>query len=514
MIDLALLRLELRRAAARPMTVALRVLFGLALLIGFASSYQGLAPRPGVGRALIFELGGLLLAGVYVVQPLMMARAIADARRQGILDLLRTSELSPWGILLQTYAGRLVAMLTLLLTALPLAAVAYALGGVGRVELVGLSSLLLVATVHAGAFGLLGALRQRGTLGAVALAWTAGFAAWFVVWLVGRMATWILDLPLSGLGDLTAPIGTLGWLARSPAPEQLGPQLLGMLAATAIGLGLARLTWARGGAGLSTLDTRPKGIHEAPLPDDQPVVWRMRHRSTLYRQVDVLMLPMLPLGMLTLMGAMSVIAQPGATLALVLLGACLSAAAAAVPVPLERADDTLELLLTTPMPGWMLTDQWLTGAHRIRHKLWWLLGLLLYGSVAGGMEQVHPVAGLLGGAMALVACLALLQVAPWVGMACGLTLRRVALSLPAAVGLCLAVALTPLLLDQALDGRSSWIERLSPGWSLVQLERDRWAGSLAILLHVLVVTLAAEGLCRAIRSRADRWLGRPVPEDD
>lgn len=135
------------------LTVYLMVLSGLALLVyvGMAqsSSYD---PNIGqrIGQTLFFLIGGVALAQVCLITPLLTAGSISGEKERQSYDLLVSSLLSPWQIVwgklgaAMAYAGLLV------LGTMPLISVAFLFGGVSLSEVVvALLALLVTALLYA-----------------------------------------------------------------------------------------------------------------------------------------------------------------------------------------------------------------------------------------------------------------------------------------------------------------------------------------------------------------------------
>ena len=170
-----LLAKELTEAAARRRTYVLRVVYGLVLFTVFAAT----APRwlwrgtydplsvMGAGRQMFESILMLQFVGIGLFLPAMMCGRIAEEKERDSLVLLFLTDLGPWSIVLQKYLGGLVPMVSFLLLAMPLAAIAYAFGGVTTEALtLGLYALLL-SCLQVGALALMCSAWCRSTVSAL-----------------------------------------------------------------------------------------------------------------------------------------------------------------------------------------------------------------------------------------------------------------------------------------------------------------------------------------------------------
>ena len=131
---------ELIQRAARKRTYLLRVVVAV-VLVGFGLKeianwsndqlFGGAGIRLlGVGEYLFDIVRKLNICLVYVVVPAQLLTAILSERERRSLEILLTSPLLPWDLLLQKYVSGLIPVMSLMLTPLPMLAVAYTLGGI------------------------------------------------------------------------------------------------------------------------------------------------------------------------------------------------------------------------------------------------------------------------------------------------------------------------------------------------------------------------------------------------
>lgn len=192
---------ELRAEARRPANYWLRVIgAGLVLLIVLAS-LTGMTWGPGVsGRQLFVMLHWTLFASICLTVPLLTADCISSELREGTLSLLFLTPLSPGGIMAGKSFVHALRALMLLLVTLPVMGIAFVLGGVTRLDLIG-------------SLGM--------NLSALCLALAAGVIA--TTWAAQRIRALVLAeilsvLLVSGFGHSALTVGRTLWQAVVPPP--------------------------------------------------------------------------------------------------------------------------------------------------------------------------------------------------------------------------------------------------------------------------------------------------------
>ena len=158
-----LLAKELVELSARRRTYLVRVIYAVALygvtlwtywrwLGQFeADSFEML----GQGQTLFNELLRWQFWGLYLFLPVVTSSAITSEKERDTLSLLLLTKLGSWTILLEKLLSRLVAMGSFLLLGLPLAAVAYSLGGVEIESILKATYVLCVTSLQVASFALL-----------------------------------------------------------------------------------------------------------------------------------------------------------------------------------------------------------------------------------------------------------------------------------------------------------------------------------------------------------------------
>ncbi len=159
---LPLLAKELSELAARKRTYILRVVYAILLFGGFILFLRGriviaagdAKTMVGTGTAYFEFLAGLQFAGIFLFFPAMAAGALSGERERGSLDLLKLCGLTPSQIVLQKLGGHLVPILSFLVLALPALAVGYSFGGLSPARLASGAYLLVLAAVQTGALAM------------------------------------------------------------------------------------------------------------------------------------------------------------------------------------------------------------------------------------------------------------------------------------------------------------------------------------------------------------------------
>jgi ABC-type transport system involved in multi-copper enzyme maturation permease subunit len=250
-----------------------------------------------------YGIGGNLLQGVTVfalvsiaaVMPAMVVGSVTSEREQGTLDLMRISRLSAWDIVLQKYFARLVPFCTFLLLLVPFGAVAYSLGGVSVGDILEVIATLLSAVLRVAAIAMLCSALCRSTLAA----FLAAYLSLFVLY-AGLPLLWLwLSNTFYYFDDDWVELWIVGpWIDNSPSLGETifhaGLLLVGLWACLAVTrVLLARPLRQRGAMAkqmhrrydriVERLNQFVGGVHwgssKATLPDQAPVSWRERSRA-------------------------------------------------------------------------------------------------------------------------------------------------------------------------------------------------------------------------------------------
>jgi ABC-type transport system involved in multi-copper enzyme maturation permease subunit len=139
-----------------------------------------------IGRSIFTTVMIMALAQVCIITPSLTSGSIAGEKERQSYDLLITTLLSPWQIVLGKLMSALSFALLLILSVLPLAGLSFLFGGVSGIELVlGMIGLMATAVLYA-SVGLVWSTLMRGTLGATVMA-------------QGTVLLWLLGVPFLAL---------------------------------------------------------------------------------------------------------------------------------------------------------------------------------------------------------------------------------------------------------------------------------------------------------------------------
>ena len=215
---------ELVVTARRGRFFALRSLYGLALLALVVSVYRGAGGSEVAGSTITFARGSQLARGLFasliliqwaaliVLTPALVSGAIAGEHQRKTLHDLLTSDLTDAEIVLGKLAARLVHIVTLLATGLPILVLAGLLGGLDLGMTVVAELATLSTAFFLGALSILGSTQTRSARGALNFTMTLT-----LTWLILPASTVFL-LPQAGhlgfvLYDWFGPLNA--WLSAS-----------------------------------------------------------------------------------------------------------------------------------------------------------------------------------------------------------------------------------------------------------------------------------------------------------
>lgn len=389
--SLPLLGKELVELAARRRTYVVRVvyavlLFGLFALVFYNYTRYGSGIYGMLGRGgLMFESMILFqFCGIFIFLPALMSGSITYEKERDSLALLFLTDLGPGEIVAQKFIAGLVPMLSFLLLSMPLAAMAYAFGGVSPERLVMSFAGLLVTCLQVGAFALLCSAFFRTTAAAFLGSYLLGAAFYMGVPLAMQ---WAYNLSVEyryidqrTLFALFPPIAlSNSWNdSRTVQIFRLAP----ILASAGVFLGMARYFLVRRAflpprnpllAVFRWIDRVMQranrftgniliGRKEAQLPGNDPVAWRELTKRSLGRVnylVRLLLVIELPVLSICLLAAAGNDADELYVLSFILWGIAflVLVVQAANTIVSERVNQTLDVLLTTPISGRDIVSQ-------------------------------------------------------------------------------------------------------------------------------------------------------------
>lgn len=143
------------------------------------TSRSDLSAGRNIGQAIFWTVCGVALAQVYFITPSLTAGSVAGEKERQTYDLLITTLLSPWQIVIGKLVSALAFALLLIIAILPMASLAFVFGGVSGIELVlAIVGLFTTAVLHA-TLGLFWSTVMRTTLGATVMAQGSVLATFF-----------------------------------------------------------------------------------------------------------------------------------------------------------------------------------------------------------------------------------------------------------------------------------------------------------------------------------------------
>jgi ABC-type transport system involved in multi-copper enzyme maturation permease subunit len=180
---------ELREQSLAKRTYVLRTVYALAMYTIFYLIYHaelgGLASGDvsvlGQGHKLFTQVVIWQFIGIYLFLPALVAPLIGSEDERGNLDLLLTTRLKTWELLAQMLFSRLIGMGTFLLLALPIAAVAFTLGGVSATRIGTAVIALLLTLLQVGCWSLWCSARSHSSMKALVGAYFGGVIVLFIL---------------------------------------------------------------------------------------------------------------------------------------------------------------------------------------------------------------------------------------------------------------------------------------------------------------------------------------------
>ena len=374
-----LLSRELIEQANRRRTYIVRflytaALFGIGLLIvyGRGGIAVDASTRLGEGRAMFLQLVSLQFYAIYLFLPAMTAGVLTSEKEHDTLTLLLLTTMRPWEILTQKLLSRVIPMLCFVILSFPLMAVAYSYGGVTTVSLYGVMVMLILAVVQVAAVALMCSAWCRGTVEAFIASYVLLGLSWTCFPICTPLHAVVNDLDFTfGEVEVRAILVLLSTgvclliaraclFSRAFIPRR--NVLLQMF--QALDSMFQEMNQVTGGVIL---------VKDGdPFPADKPVAWRETAKKSLgtfryqFRILVLLELPILftaqsvNISAIRSGSAVTVLLYIVWVIAMVMI--CIHAASV---VSSERSHQTLDSLLTAPIPGADLMRQKLAGVRRL-----------------------------------------------------------------------------------------------------------------------------------------------------
>lgn len=522
--QLPLLRRELTELANRKRTYLVRIVGAVVILFFMAVAQQsalnsriamnwgqaiGWQNFIGVGGDIFATMAPALFYAIQVLMPAFCCACVTSEKENNTIGTLLLTKLSPATIVLEKLGSRIIPMLTLILITFPILAYVFTLGGV--------DTNLLIATLWL----LLCECLLYASIALMFSAWfptTVGAFIWSYVTIVGLA---VLTL---GLGINTFVPSTIWKEGFSLAVASAGSphwvlyitRSVPAIYASCIFLIIARLVLVkRAFASQSSIvlkvfrkvDGFFKELNENmtggieivadsnPLPDDNPVTWRERNKKSLgkarylFRILVALEIPTLFVCVLTAIGSsqrlfyelyiLEILIWMLAVLVIAVKGATLFSS--------ERAKQTIEPLLASPLTAVELVSQKIVGMRRLIIVMavpiltvnftHFMLNIGNSRLLSAGM--VRPVVYF---AASVFSVLTILYLTAWISTGIGLKIQSQTKAVLAAVSVIAVWAIMPMVFSAILNRQggllTEFVASFSPASLIVELERylvDRYS---------------------------------------
>ncbi len=385
-----LLGKDLVEQAARRRTYVVRVVYAVLLFLCFLLFFYEMASSMagdifwmlGYGKRMFEFLVAMQFVGIFLFLPAMMSAALTYEKERDSLSLLFITRLRPWEILLQKYVGHLIPMFTFLFLSLPLLAICYAYGGITTAYLSSAVFVLVLTCLQVGAWALMFSSFCSGTVQAFVCSYVMG-----VLFYLGPAICCVLVALFTGGrpgGDEDVlfalfPVyifvdtlgGTLGRVAVRSIPIMLSTVVFLVLARAFLvrrafvlrrSVMLKVFRWLDGF--MHRLNRLVGGIvlvkEPDTLPENAPIAWREVSKQPLGKLSHLIRIFLLIEAPTVLIGGAVVVLGSfrgdceELTLLLYMvwaLAALILTARSANAFVSERANQTLDVLLATPMSG-------------------------------------------------------------------------------------------------------------------------------------------------------------------
>lgn len=424
-LSLPLLSKELAEQSARGRTFLLRTVYAIALYgVGLGSFVQQSGGWDnlsfnilGTGGTLFTAVVQYQLAAIYLLLPIMTAGTVTSEKERDTLGILLITKLDPWTIVLEKFLSRVVPMLLYILMSLPLLAVAYSLGGVENGQVLQAGVVLVLCVLQVGSLSVLCSVWFRTTAQAV----IASYVFVGVTWILGRMPFAMVINEYQAqtqASPLDWPLGMTAWqsyvvpmfhpIAFLSLQPQGGLAGLGTVAAAAslsvmMYLTVARVAlWPRaflqakswGLILLKALDGFFHAINQnaitrgvvilrdhVPLPTGKPLAWRELNKRSLgttrylirfllLTEAPLIAVLLWPLATGEVYELATFTAGEWAIAGVWLLAVFMLLVQASALITGERARQTLDVLLSTPMMTRDIVMQKMAGVHYLIYILY------------------------------------------------------------------------------------------------------------------------------------------------
>ena len=537
-----LLAKELTEQAARRRTYIIRflytaILFAAGLFIIYGRGATGGVAKLGQGQEMFNQMFRLQMGAILLVLPATCAGAFAGEKERESLSLLLLTTIPRGLIVLQKLLSRVIPMLAFVVLSFPLMATAYSFGGVQTAQLYLTLLFLVLLTVNVGAISIMCSTYCRTTVEAYVATYLCLLGSSFVlapaITLISSSEH--LGVSLVATACLFAPF-TLGSFFLSCVflydRAFIPPKNFLLTIFREIDSIFTSMNTVTGGVVL---------VKDGdPYPDQDPISWRETAKRSLgtfrylFRILILIELPIIVVSQMLRTDVIHANSSMSVLLYLVwVIALVLTAIHSASVVSHERARQTLDVLMVSPISGREILSRKLSGVRRL---FWTLMvpfaTIFLFQHWFRGLGQDVRYLVLSFGSV-----FATLSLVMWTGMAIGLSSRSQMRAIMTLLGLLVLVTLSGPITIYVLDllgwraGEMRTLSRLSPASWVRFLEygflfphnRDRlWPNFWGLGSVVLLFGVAALGIRWWVLSAADAFLGRvregdlvpPVAEED
>lgn len=496
--ELPLFARELTELAARKRTYVIRVIYAVALLwlglTALSDELRELARNAsnagdfavlGAGGKLFYTIVERQMLGIHLFMPAIACAAITTEKERNTLGLLLLTKLGPWRILFEKLFSRLLPMVTCLLLSVPMLALAYSFGGVGVLELVNATWLLLATCVQVACLTLLCSSFFKSTVAAFIWSYLAQIGIAIGLLFVDRLTfspnqMWGTSYSVSASGymvfraafaqseaGLSESVFTILWQARRVFTSTilffLGARYFLIRRASVTSKSYILMFFRKLDKIFVEMNEVTGGIElvkdKGSLPEDAPIAWREVTKKSLgkarylFRVFLALEIPTVSICMMAV--GSGAFGDPtrlaGLCCFLWAVGALIVTIKASTLIASERSSETLDVLLTTPLTAQEILRQKCAGLTRVAGvasvPILTCIAFSAYMKTGGAYGWTYLVWGI----MQLVVYVPLISwVAIWIGLRVGSPTKSIFVAM--------AVLIVWVSLPAVIEGIAGWAE--------------------------------------------------------